>query len=256
MPRSSTTTRSLCCITKPALCSTSSTAHPVSSRTAWICSPSRIASVSSRPDAGSSSSRSFGSSTIARANSTMRATPMGSEPANSLRTAVSPQRSSTSSARAPPSFSRRRRVGERTRGRRRTRRRRRATRARRARCPRPSATRTSAPAGRCAAGLGGPAAARRLDVMSLPSSTTRPSFGSRTPEITSKSVVLPAPFGPMIPSTSPALASRLTAFERGDAAEAHRDASEGQHQLVAGPWDAPVLLGCDRHQSFPLEVLG
>ena len=34
-----------------------------------------------------------------------------------------------------------------------------------------------------------------------------PSFGARTPEMTSKRVVFPAPFGPMIPSTSPRTAS-------------------------------------------------
>ena len=68
----------------------------------------------------------------------------------------------------------------------------------------PRASRTSAPAGTCGAarcGPGGP-----------PTTTSRRgrrtgpcrSFGVRTPEMTSNSVVLPAPFGPMSPQTSPA----------------------------------------------------
>ena len=202
--------RLLCCMTKPALCSTRSTAQPVSSRTASIRSPSRSASVSSRPDAGSSRSRSRGSSTIARANSTIRAMPIGSEPASSLRTAVRPHRSSTSfDALRRRSRSRDRRVGNITRS---------------ARKPPPPPCHSSAASTlsstdsqpkvwtrwnvrrrprreRCTADF---------DVTSLPARTTRPSLGSRTPEMTSKSVVLPAPFGPMMPSTSPALASRLT----------------------------------------------
>src|SRR6185312_6911688 len=47
-------------------------------------------------------------------------------------------------------------------------------------------------------------------VRSTPSSTTRPPTGLRIPETTSKSVVLPAPFGPMMPTTSPASARMLT----------------------------------------------
>ena len=40
-------------------------------------------------------------------------------------------------------------------------------------------------------------------VASTPPSQTRPSFGLRNPEMTSKRVVLPAPFGPIKPHTSP-----------------------------------------------------
>src|SRR4051812_29597859 len=47
-------------------------------------------------------------------------------------------------------------------------------------------------------------------VRSLPSSVIRPESEWQRPEITSKSVVLPAPLGPMIPTTSPGDASRLT----------------------------------------------
>ena len=136
VPRSSTTTRSLCSITKPALCSTSSTAQPVSSRTAWICSPSRSASVSSSPDAGSSSSRSCGSSTIARANSTMRAMPIGSEPASSLADRGEAAALEHLVDALAPVASRGDGGSGSRRGRRGSRRHRRATRARRARCPR------------------------------------------------------------------------------------------------------------------------
>src|SRR5829696_1788949 len=41
-------------------------------------------------------------------------------------------------------------------------------------------------------------------VIGVPSSKTRPRLGIRTPEMTSKRVVLPAPFGPISPTTSPA----------------------------------------------------
>ena len=99
-----------------------------------------------------------------------------------------------------------------TRGRRRTRRLRRATPAPRARCPPRRATRTPARAGRCGAGRCGRAA--------WPTATSRRcrrgrrcrSLGARTPEITSKSVVLPAPLGPMRPSTSPGATSRSTSL--------------------------------------------
>ena len=56
-PRSSTTMRSHCSMTKPTSCSTSTTAHDPSALIAWIRSPRRAASVSSRPDVGSSRSR-------------------------------------------------------------------------------------------------------------------------------------------------------------------------------------------------------
>ena len=39
--------------------------------------------------------------------------------------------------------------------------------------------------------------------MSTPSSSTRPASGRRNPETTSKSVVFPAPLGPMMPTISP-----------------------------------------------------
>lgn len=46
--------------------------------------------------------------------------------------------------------------------------------------------------------------------MSTPSSTIRPWSGRRIPDRTSKSVVFPAPFGPISPHTSPARIPRST----------------------------------------------
>ena len=46
--------------------------------------------------------------------------------------------------------------------------------------------------------------------MSAPSSSTRPTVGFITPATMSKRLVLPAPFGPMIPSASPLASERLS----------------------------------------------
>src|SRR6266511_6408414 len=46
--------------------------------------------------------------------------------------------------------------------------------------------------------------------MSRPSSSTRPTVGRSTPESRLNSDVLPAPFGPMIPTSSPGATSRET----------------------------------------------
>src|SRR5687767_5492303 len=48
------------------------------------------------------------------------------------------------------------------------------------------------------------------EVMSLPSSSTRPESGETRPTTIEKVVVLPAPFGPSRPTTSPDEISRLT----------------------------------------------
>jgi hypothetical protein len=84
-------------------------------RVVWINDPRRAASRSSRPDAGSSSSSTRGGSTVARANSTILAIPIGREPAYSERTSDKPQRSRVASTSSRRSRSRRRRVGENTR---------------------------------------------------------------------------------------------------------------------------------------------
>ena len=204
--------RSLCSITKPALCSTSSTAQPVSSRTAWICSPRRSISVSSSPDAGSSSSSSLRrvDDRPGRTRPSGRCRSGASRRAR-VRTAMRPQRSSTSSTARAPLASR----GGAGSGRRRD---------RRANPPPPprhssaastlSSTvshRRSAPAGTCAACPGGPGRWPSSTVTSAPSSDDAAArSGVRMPEMTSNRVVLPAPLGPMIPSTSPAAASKST----------------------------------------------
>ena len=63
-------------------------------------------------------------------------------------------------------------------------------------------------------------------VMFAPRNQTRPSLGVRTPEITSKRVVLPAPFGPMSPHTAPSATVRLTPVSALDAPEADADVFE------------------------------
>src|SRR3984893_9176823 len=49
-------------------------------------------------------------------------------------------------------------------------------------------------------------------LMSRPSSRTVPVLGAETDQMTVKSVVLPAPLGPMMPRISPGAARRLTSF--------------------------------------------
>src|SRR5512133_2389584 len=49
-----------------------------------------------------------------------------------------------------------------------------------------------------------------MEVTSCPNISTRPAVGGKSPEMTLKSVVLPAPFGPRIARRSPATISRLT----------------------------------------------
>ena len=49
-------------------------------------------------------------------------------------------------------------------------------------------------------------------VMSRPSNSTRPESGATVPVIMPNSVVLPAPFGPMMPSASPSPSERSMPF--------------------------------------------
>jgi hypothetical protein len=54
-------------------------------------------------------------------------------------------------------------------------------------------------------------AVRPLPVRSsLPSTSSLPEVGMTTPEMALKKVVLPAPFGPMMPTSSPACSVALT----------------------------------------------
>ena len=72
-----------------------------------------------------------------------------------------------------------------------------------------------------------PSRARRCvgtRVRSRPSNVTVPPSGLRMPSRQLKNVVLPAPFGPISPTISPASTSRLDVVERGDARERLRDA--------------------------------
>ena len=211
--QSSTTMRSLCSITKPALCSTRSTTHPVSSRTAWICSP-RESLPSRRAPTPARRGGDFGGSTTARANSTMRATPMGNAPASSSRTGLMPQRSRTSST-ARRGVPARACDGS-------------APATRSASTPPPPPRHSSAmrtlsstrePAERLhplerASEPQARALGARLRGQVDAVEQTRPSFGRQMPDMTSKSVVFPAPFGPMIPRISPASASKLTCQRR------------------------------------------
>ena len=48
--------------------------------------------------------------------------------------------------------------------------------------------------------------------MPVPSNRTSPTFGGTKPEITPNSVVLPAPFGPMMPTISPFATEKLIEF--------------------------------------------
>ena len=147
---------------------------------------------------------------MARANSTMRARPIGNDPTGSARTAVSPHCSSTSPTRSRRARSRARRVGKR---------------AMSASIPPPPPRHSKRrqdvvldreppeglhPLERPPQAPPRPRRRRRRSSMFAPRNHTRPSLGVRTPEITSKRVVLPAPFGPMRPHTAPSATVRLT----------------------------------------------
>ena len=155
---------------------------------------------------------------------------MGKDPAGSLRTAVSPQSSRTSATRSRRCRSRERRVGSWTKS---------ASRPPPPPCHSVAARTLSSTESHpkvCTRWkvLRRPRRARVTAdqcVASLPSSHTRPSFGFRTPEMTSKSVVLPAPFGPMSPQTTPRGTVRLTPSRARDAAEPHADAFEREHRV-------------------------
>ncbi len=76
----------------------------------------------------------------------------------------------------------------------------------------PSCRRTAAEFGRsapCRAGSGVRVASR---VMSAPAKMTRPASGATVPVAIPNSVVLPAPFGPMMPSASPSSSARSIAL--------------------------------------------
>ncbi len=202
MPRSSTTILSHWSMTKPMSCSTSRMAHCRLLRSRPMASLRWPVSSSPSPDVGSSSSSTLGVSARARPNSTMRACPMGSDPAGVFLSWARPQSSNTSSTWRRRSRSLLRRLGRLSRS---------------ATTP-PPPPRHSWAHSRLSSTVSRPKICWRWNVrrrplrerqtddrlvMSTPSSSIVPRSGSRSPEMTSNKVVLPAPFGPMRPWTSP-----------------------------------------------------
>ncbi len=194
-PKSSTDTRSHTPSTSDTSCSTSSTAIPQSSasrRTRWAnsavsCSPS--------PAAGSSSSSTDGSVATARASATSRRLPNDSSSGRRSRSSSSPNSWTTADAAALsgalPGCTRSVKY---------------ATQSRlSAAVRRFSRTVIPSKSSRLWNERPMPATARlRADqlVMSTPSSSTRPAAGFAKPVSASTNVDLPAPLGPMSPSTS------------------------------------------------------
>ena len=73
-----------------------------------------------------------------------------------------------------------------------------------------------------------------MRVTSWPSNTTRPPSGATVPVMMPNSVVLPAPFGPMMPSASPRSEREVDVVGDDHGAEALGDFFEGEdggHQL-------------------------
>ena len=183
-------------ITRPMSCSTSRIARPDSASSSRSSEKSAV-SDSLRPDDGSSSSTTRGFVANARAISTSRCVPVDRRSTRSSATDVSPMRSISSSASTPGlNFSRDQplRISAATR-----------TLSRTLSVPNVSSRWNVRPI---------PSRARWCGfvvVMSLPSSTTVPPVGGCSPVITLKSVVLPAPLGPMRPVTSFSGTSMVTA---------------------------------------------
>ncbi len=182
-------------ITRPMSCSTSSTPMP-----AWASwqsrSPSSSLSVSSRPEEGSSRSRRRGRVARARASSSRRAWPVGSVSAGRPARCARPTRSRTPSALAAASersCDQRRRISAAA-----------STFSRTDNDPKTSSLwKVRAMPSR--ARLCGLSA-----VMSVPSKETFPAWRDWRPQMALKSVVLPAPLGPMRPVTVPGSTTRST----------------------------------------------
>jgi len=197
----STSSRRAMRVTSPRLCSTSTTVMP-SALSSTIRSASRFASTWFKPASGSSSMRSRGPSASARATCMRFRYPSGTLRAGLSAASAMPSRSSRARAHRRASL---------------------------------ASTAASAVQGRsvvCVAAAiitfsasvmsrngrttwwvsAKPSCARRwigMRVMSRPSKRTVPACGARIPVSRRKSVVLPAPFGPMRPTSSP----RSTAIE-------------------------------------------
>ena len=183
---------------------------PRSWRIRRSASPSCSVSWTSRPEEGSSSSITEGSEASARATSTNRPVPSGTDTAGRSATASSPSNEricSTDSAspgpgRSPrPIMSRKKPVN-----------RWRPSLTRRAttRCSRTVSSVNSSIRWNVRASPRRARACGLRPVMSSPFISTRPPRGCRRPESTPKSVVLPAPFGPTRPTVDPGGTDRLT----------------------------------------------
>ena len=156
-------------------------------------SANRSVSAGDSPAAGSSSSSRRGSVTSASAQLELaRARRARALRPGACARPASEKRSSASSA-APASSLRRPRAA-----------------APAARSPGRSARRTGSSAGRSGRCRAGRAGARASRVTSLPVEAIRPAVGRRPPATRRKSVLLPAPFGPIRPWRSPSSRSRST----------------------------------------------
>ena len=101
-----------------------------------------------------------------------------------------------------------------------------------AHCPRPSDCRTPGRAGTCAPGRAPASRSAGMPATSSPARRIEPSSGRSCPLTRLKSVDLPAPFGPMMLTSSPSRDSKLHAVDGGEAAEAPgqpRDGEEVRH---------------------------
>ena len=100
----------------------------------------------------------------------------------------------------------------------------RRTRGRTARSARRSCPGTRAASGTCARRRACAKTCAGRPVRSSPPSRSRPAVGASTPESAWKKVVLPAPFGPIMPTSSPLADLELDRVDGDEAAEAHGDA--------------------------------
>ena len=77
------------------------------------------------------------------------------------------------------------------------------------------------------------------ELSSRPSRRTEPPAGLSRPQTALKSVVLPAPFGPMRPVTKPGVGVDVDVVEREVAAEAHGDPAALEERHVSAPRARP-----------------
>jgi hypothetical protein len=76
--------------------------------------------------------------------------------------------------------------------------------------------------------------------------------GAITPDSALKKVVLPAPLGPMMPTSSPGAKAALHRVDRGQAAEAHRHAA-GFEQRAGRSCTAASFRRCSSRALSPLH---